>query len=88
MATDMNYELLINCIPGELRVALLEENIVQEVHVEREDESSIVGNIYLAKVVRAHRHRDTYTHTDRHTDTHKHRHTNTQTHIHTDTQTH
>ena len=52
MATDMNYELLINCIPGELRVALLEENIVQEVHVEREDESSIVGNIYLAKVVR------------------------------------
>ncbi|MDC0370408.1 Rne/Rng family ribonuclease [Porticoccaceae bacterium] len=52
MATDMNYELLINCIPGELRVALLEENIVQEVHIEREDESSIVGNIYLAKVVR------------------------------------
>ena len=52
MATNMDCELLINSTPGELRVALLEENVVQEIHIERENESSIVGNIYLGKVVR------------------------------------
>lgn len=48
----MSCELLINVTPSETRVALLENGMLQEVHVEREAKRGLVGNIYLGKVVR------------------------------------
>lgn len=45
-------ELLINAEPAETRVALIEEGIITELHVERARNRSIVGNIYLGKVGR------------------------------------
>jgi ribonuclease G len=49
----MNENLIvINADLGETRVALVEHNIIVELLVEREDDRSIVGNIYKAKVTR------------------------------------
>ncbi|GAA5134093.1 ribonuclease G [Thalassotalea piscium] len=48
----MNGELLINVTPSETRVALIENGVLQEVHVEREARRGLVGNIYLGKVIR------------------------------------
>lgn len=48
----MNEEILINFSPMETRVAVIENGMLQEVHVERNDKRGIVGNIYLGKVVR------------------------------------
>jgi ribonuclease G len=48
----MSIEFLINFTPQETRVALVEQGIVQELHVERTANRGIVGNIYLGKVVR------------------------------------
>lgn len=48
----MSGELLINVTPSETRVALIENGILQEVHVEREAKRGLVGNIYLGKVIR------------------------------------
>ncbi len=48
----MSIEFLINCTPQETRVALVEQGVVQELHVERTANRGIVGNIYLGKVVR------------------------------------
>ena len=48
----MNEEILINFSPMETRVAVIENGMLQEVHVERNDHRGIVGNIYLGKVVR------------------------------------
>jgi len=48
----MSIEFLINCTPQETRVALVEQGVVQELHVERTASRGIVGNIYLGKVVR------------------------------------
>lgn len=48
----MSEELLINVIPKETRVALVENGVVQEVHVERSHDQNIVGNIYKGKVIR------------------------------------
>ena len=45
-------ELLINVTPQETRVALLENGVLQEIHLERPDTKGIVGNIYMGKVVR------------------------------------
>ncbi len=45
-------ELLINVTPSETRVALIENGVLQEVHVEREARRGLVGNIYLGKVIR------------------------------------
>lgn len=45
-------ELLINVTPSETRVALIENGVLQEVHVEREAKRGLVGNIYLGKVIR------------------------------------
>lgn len=44
--------LLINVDIGETRVALLEDGVVGELHIERKRERSPVGNIYLGKVMR------------------------------------
>ena len=48
----MSDEYLINFTPQETRVALMQQGVVQEVHVERTASRGIVGNIYLGKVVR------------------------------------
>ncbi len=48
----MSKELLINVTPSETRVALIENGILQELHIEREAKSGLVGNIYLGKVIR------------------------------------
>ena len=44
--------LVINCDVGETRVALIENGILAELHVERRSQKGIVGNIYLGKVSR------------------------------------
>ena len=48
----MSDEYLINFTPQETRVALMQQGVVQEVHVERSASRGIVGNIYLGRVVR------------------------------------
>lgn len=45
-------DILINWTPQETRVAIVEHNTVQELHIERTLERGLVGNIYNAKVVR------------------------------------
>jgi ribonuclease G len=44
--------ILVNSGPLETRVAVLVDNIVQDIHIERGPRRSIVGNIYRGKVVR------------------------------------
>ncbi len=48
----MLKELIVNCAPHETRVALLENNTVAEVFIEREDDTNIAGNIYKGRVQR------------------------------------
>ena len=48
----MSEEILINVTPQETRVAVIENGILQELHVERNESRGIVGNIYKGKVVR------------------------------------
>jgi ribonuclease G len=48
----MSAELLINVTPSESRVALIENGILQEIHIERHTKKGLVGNIYKAKVIR------------------------------------
>lgn len=48
----MSIEFLINCTPQETRVAVTEQGVVQELHVERTANRGIVGNVYLGRVVR------------------------------------
>ena len=46
------HEILINVTPQETRVAMLEQGVVQELHVERTSARGLVGNIYLGRVAR------------------------------------
>ncbi len=48
----MSNEILINVTPQETRVAVIEEGVVQELHVERSSSCGLVGNIYLGRVSR------------------------------------
>lgn len=48
----MSNEILINVTPMETRVALVENGILQEMHLERTLKRGIVGNIYKGQVVR------------------------------------
>jgi ribonuclease G len=48
----MSAELLINVTPSESRVALIENGILQEIHIERHTKKGLVGNIYKGKVSR------------------------------------
>ncbi len=48
----MTEEILINVTPRETRVALVENGMLQEVHVERASRRGYVGNIYKGKVSR------------------------------------
>ena len=48
----MSAELLINVTPSESRVALIDNGILQEIHIERHTKLGLVGNIYRGKVSR------------------------------------
>ena len=48
----MSIELLINARSYETRVALVENNILTEFHLERPQRNSLAGNIYKGRVVR------------------------------------
>ena len=45
-------EILINVTPRETRVAVIENGVLQELHIERTLSRGIVGNVYKGKVVR------------------------------------
>lgn len=48
----MSSEILINVTPQETRVAITEQGITQELHIERSNNRGIVGNIYNGRVSR------------------------------------
>jgi ribonuclease G len=48
----MNEELLINMTPMETRLAVVDNGVTQDIHLERAVSRGIVGNIYTGKVVR------------------------------------
>ncbi|MBI2313201.1 MAG: ribonuclease G [Betaproteobacteria bacterium] len=48
----MSDEILINVTPQETRVAVIQQGVVHELHVERVSSRGLVGNIYLGKVSR------------------------------------
>src|SRR5512132_3110496 len=48
----MSHEILINVTPQETRVAMLEQGVVQELHIERASARGLVGNIYFGRVAR------------------------------------
>jgi ribonuclease G len=45
-------EILINVTPNEVRAALLENGVVQEVHIERAERRGVISNIYKGRVMR------------------------------------
>jgi len=45
-------EILVNVTPQETRVAVIEQGVTQEVHIERAGSRGLVGNIYLGRVTR------------------------------------
>jgi ribonuclease G len=45
-------EILINVTPQETRVAVIQQGVVQELHVERSSSRGLVGNVYLGVVSR------------------------------------
>ncbi len=47
-----NEELLINITPQETRLAVVENGVLQELHIERSSSRGLVGNIYLGKISR------------------------------------
>lgn len=48
----MTEEILVNITPQETRVAIIQQGVVQELHIERSQSRGIVGNVYLGKVTR------------------------------------
>jgi ribonuclease G len=48
----VSKEILVNVTPQETRVAVLEQGVVQELHIERASSLGLVGNIYKGEVVR------------------------------------
>ena len=48
----MSEEFLVNFTPQETRVAVMEQGVVQELHIERTASRGLVGNVYLGRVVR------------------------------------
>ncbi len=51
-STIARAELLINITPQETRLAVVENGMLQELHIERTSNRGIVGNIYLGKISR------------------------------------
>src|SRR5436190_17383080 len=48
----MKKEMLINCLqPEEIRIAIIENGVLEELYVERASHESYVGNIYKGRVV-------------------------------------
>ncbi len=48
----MSQEILVNITPREVRVALLESSILQEIYIERSLHQGLLGNIYKGRVNR------------------------------------
>jgi ribonuclease G len=48
----VSEEILVNVTPQETRVAVIEQGVTQEVHVERASSRGLVGNIYMGRVIR------------------------------------
>ncbi|MFZ4756876.1 MAG: ribonuclease G [Burkholderiaceae bacterium] len=48
----MTEDILVNVTPFEVRVALVQQGAVQELHLERAATRGLVGNVYLGKVSR------------------------------------
>jgi len=48
----LRKQIIINSNPNEVRVALLENGILAEVHIERASEEAAAGNIYKGRVLR------------------------------------
>ncbi|MEO8630016.1 MAG: ribonuclease G, partial [Betaproteobacteria bacterium] len=48
----MNEEILVNVTPQETRVAVIQQGVVQELHIERTTSRGLVGNIYIGAVSR------------------------------------
>ncbi len=48
----MTQEILVNVTPREVRVALLESGVLQELYIERSVHQGLVGNIYKGRVSR------------------------------------
>jgi ribonuclease G len=48
----MAEEILINVTPREIRIALLENRVLQEIFIERNSHQGLIGNIYKGKVSR------------------------------------
>src|ERR1700733_1938565 len=49
---NMSEEILINVTPREVRIALLENGMLQEIHIERSLRQGLLGNIYKGRVSR------------------------------------
>ena len=48
----MSEQILINITPQETRVAILQQGVVQELHIERASSYGLVGNVYQGRVCR------------------------------------
>jgi ribonuclease G len=48
----LTEEILVNVTPQETRVAVIEQGVTQEVHVERAASRGLVGNIVMGRVIR------------------------------------
>ena len=48
----MPEEILINFTPQETRVAVMQQGVVQELHIERTSSRGLVGNVYLGRICR------------------------------------
>jgi len=48
----MSDEILINVTPQEIRVAVMQQGVVQDLHIERGSHLGMVSNVYLGRVKR------------------------------------
>ena len=48
----MTEDILVNHSPHETRIAVVQQGVVQELHIERAAARGLTGNIYLGKVSR------------------------------------
>ncbi len=48
----MSEEILINVTPSEIRVAMIDNGMLQELMIERRSKRAYTGNIYLGKIIR------------------------------------
>ena len=48
----MSEDILINVTPRETRVAVVENGMLQELHIERASRRGVVGNVYKGRVQR------------------------------------